>query len=257
MSGRLLGGASIGACGPAGFASLGGGPAVAAAAVPVLDPATLALSGWWRENYVAGTWSGKASAGASTGRDLTEPTNPPTTSTVNGQPTLVFNGTNQRLSSALAMSDFLSANACTVFAVLRATIPVAANAPGANPAIFANNAPGFYVGAELRNTNTARWYEFAGGDKICDATATSATWLLWEMRLEGGALFSRINNGTEVTVAGGNIGLLTGTLNVAVNVNSNNFLNGQIAELAMSAAALTSAERAAFRSYAIARYGIT
>jgi hypothetical protein len=54
MSGRLLGGASIGAGGPAGFASLGSGPAVAgAASVPAFDPASLSgMLVWYRSDLV-------------------------------------------------------------------------------------------------------------------------------------------------------------------------------------------------------------
>jgi hypothetical protein len=42
------------------------------------NPATLSLTGWWSAgNYVSGTYTGSASAGASGGRNLTEATVPP------------------------------------------------------------------------------------------------------------------------------------------------------------------------------------
>ena len=47
-------------------------------AASAFDPATLALTGWWRSGgYVSGTWTGIASAGTSGGRNLVEATNPP------------------------------------------------------------------------------------------------------------------------------------------------------------------------------------
>jgi hypothetical protein len=68
MSGRLLGGASIGAGGPAGFASLGGGPSVAAAAAAAFDPSDIASLYLWAKNstLVAGaaaTWADSSGNG--------------------------------------------------------------------------------------------------------------------------------------------------------------------------------------------------
>ena len=68
-------------------------------AVSTLDPATLALTGWWRGSYDgSGTWSGTASAGSSGTRSLVELTNKPSSGTaVNGFNPATFDGVNDKL----------------------------------------------------------------------------------------------------------------------------------------------------------------
>lgn len=55
-------------------------------------PATLALSGWWKASYGGSPWAGNASAGASTGRDLSSGTAPNVGTAQNGKTPADFPG---------------------------------------------------------------------------------------------------------------------------------------------------------------------
>src|SRR5690606_13622046 len=69
------------------------------------------LTGFWRGSFSGSPWVGTASAGSSGTRDLTEATNPPSTGAAqNGYVPADFDGTNDVLGNATAMSTLLTAS---------------------------------------------------------------------------------------------------------------------------------------------------
>lgn len=70
-------------------------------------PHTLVWSGYWSTDYAGSPWVGEATAGASSGRNLEEATNPPTTGTARyGHIPATFDGVNDTLSSVNPVEDF-------------------------------------------------------------------------------------------------------------------------------------------------------
>jgi len=91
-------------------------------------PHTLAWSGYWSTNYAGSPWVGEATAGASSGRDLTEATNPPATGTARyGHTPADFDGVNDTLSSVNLVEDFMT-DWVTVHAVVKVNSAVAPSA---------------------------------------------------------------------------------------------------------------------------------
>ncbi len=101
----------------------------------VLDPATLALTGWWRTDFTA-PWVGTASAGVSGTRNLSDASgHPPTNGTaLNGKTPADFNGTDGRITAGVNMNVFAPGTGGAVAILFNADT---AAAPGANAGIDA------------------------------------------------------------------------------------------------------------------------
>lgn len=239
--------------------------AAGGAAAAAFDPATLALSGWWQgDDYAVGAWTGKASAGASGGRNLTEATNPPAVgASWNGHPTVDFDGTNDELRNALAISNFIAAGAFTAWVVFEADAFDTLGLPSSTGCFLTDGAASNYWAVAASGvsgvTAVGRNYEFDGGDKIVDTTTVLSTGVryLLEVRHEAGNIYARINNGSEsAPVAAGDVGSLAGALFCGRSYNGVFFFNGRLGEIAIATGAVAAGDRQSYRDYLIARYTI-
>jgi hypothetical protein len=217
----------------------------------VFDPATLALTGWWRADYSASPWNGIASASSSGGRNLTEATNPPTAGTSqNGKVPAAFNGTNSELSNATAMSTMLSASTFTLFALFRATTAQAAGSPFAEPLLFGDT--GGNVGMTFTTSGVGAFC-YGGGTPLRSACGTGAYHCAM-MRLVGGTMGVKVDSNAEATATETNLVTLTGTVRVSRG-NSGGFFDGRILEILVAATDLT-ASYTNIKSYFNSRYAL-
>jgi hypothetical protein len=262
MSGRLLGGASIGAGGPAGFAALGGGPAVASG-VAVLAPTTTAMTAWFRADttVVSGAlvdqWTDKSGnarhlAGLTTTRPTLE------AASVNGHPSIVFNvADNTDLTGGL-MNTYITTTAYTIYCVYRiaqADLTLdAANAYGNATLWFDNDGRS---GCAIRQTGPAgQSFNDDGSDDNVAQNWTDDTWQIIRQRHVSNVLYQRINADAEASMA---TGTTTGVLGTALHVGNrtaNRPLPGRIAELIFYNADQSAGDQAATLAYLQARYGL-
>jgi hypothetical protein len=227
----------------------------------VFNPATLTLTGWWRTNYAGSPWTGIASAGASGGRTLEEPTNPPTTgSTINSLTPANFDGTNDRLEELdLFLSSYVSASAWWVGMLVNVdTVAAAAANAYDDEALVSDDNGGWLVAV---NSSGVRAINYDGAFKTTGHAALSTgAWAWVEAWLSAGVLSVSVNGGTAATV--GSVGNLTspGTRvpRVGQNWDGTKFYDGRIAELMIAQSVPSSGDRASIRtSYLSSRYGLS
>jgi hypothetical protein len=233
-------------------------------ATATFDPATLSLTGWWRADsttgYVAGTWDGVASAGGSGSRDLTQGTGanqPGTGVAIDGHTAPDFDGTNDFLTNATAISTMLSASAWRMWALIYI------DAIAINDAISYNNDTvvcdtGLFWAVTLRENAGSPLvyaYQWDGAEKRVSQTVTTSAWNLIQARYDGTNLRLKVNSSSVLTAAAGNISTTTGSLIVGAGsaVGAKPF-NGRIADMGLLASAGTDADFDDIRNYCIARY---
>lgn len=235
-----------------------------AASVAAFDPATLSLSGWWRAAYGGSPWSGVSSAGASSGRNLTEATNPPTVGTaLNGLAGAAFNGTTSQLSLTIQQDVVYSATAYTVIGLMIANAAAAdagVNAPYNNPGVVATSAAtgvggSVHIGYSASGIRAGHW-DGSSWASAAQAAATGSVFM-FAVRYNGTLLGVGINGAVMTTTPKGNVAGLgddTGLIRIGADDDASNFLNARIYELMLARVALSDADIASTKSYFNARY---
>jgi hypothetical protein len=234
-------------------------------ATATFDPATLSLTGWWRADsttgYVAGTFDGVASAGGSGSRDLTQGTGanqPGTGVAIDGHTAPDFDGTNDFLTNATAISTMLSASAWRMWALIQT------DAIATNDATSYNNDTvicdtGLFWGVFLRNnagTQSVYAYQWDGAEKAVSITASiTGNYTLIQARYDGSNVRLKVNGSSVSTVAAGNISTTTGTIvcGAGSGIGARPY-NGRIIDCGLLAAAGADADFENIRNYCIARY---
>lgn len=236
-----------------GLTSFAGGSA------PAFNPATLSLTGWWRASFSASPWVGTASAGSSGSRNISEATNPPAAgAALNGLTPADFDGTNDKLASAIAADQFVTATA-GMCAVLFNADAAAADAGAAlaylNPSFIGHN-----VTAEIYFTFSSsgvRLGSYNGVDQNSLAVACgTAAWHLAVATWNGTTLSLSVDGGAFSTLARTVSLSAAGAILTGCNYNSTAFFNGRIAELMTGAFTATAGDVANLKSYVNARYAL-
>ena len=225
------------------------------------DAASLALSGWWRASYVASPWIGSASTGSSGLRNLTEATNPPSTGTaVNGWVPANFDGTNDLLTTARPVTDFVTAGAGSIAALVN--IDAISTAVPLGGTMFNNDAIvndiGGYLGLVLggASSNEAQAYIYDGAMKGAGVTVTLATWQFLQMRWDGTRVEIRLNSGSWNTTSCGSIQVPTYELRVGASAAGQLF-DGKMLELMFADRYLGANDFDRLKGYVNARYALS
>lgn len=223
------------------------------------NPATLSLTVWWRAAYASSPWVGVASAGGSGSRDGTEATNPPSTgATLNGRSPAVFDGTNDRLANATAMST-LAPTAAYFYWVLFYVDSIGTN--NALAAAYNNDAlwsdTGGYIGASLTTSggNKVQAWQYDGATKGNEHAISLSAWNLLCVRYDGTDVRSKLNSGSVSTAASGAYDDATGTLQLGQGGAA--FANVRIADIGMMASAGSDARFDDIRSYVNSYHGLS
>lgn len=203
-------------------------------------------------NFRASPWTDTVSLAT-----MTEATNPPTAgATLNGQQTADFDGTNDRIAdTANPLSAYVTAAAGTVLVAFNADAAAAdagAGSPQNNPLLFGDIGP--YIGVGFCNAGV-RVHVYDGAYKSAVTAASTAAWHLAQMRWNGTNVEVRVDSGSWVTTAAGNVSDLTNSMRAGMNFNSTAFFNGRIAEILTFNARLSDDEVNALKAYLNTRYG--
>ncbi len=223
----------------------------------VFNPATLDLSGWWRASFSESPWVGTASAGSSGSRDLTEATNPPVTgAAVNGLVPADFDGTNDVLTNATAISTLLSASAWSMWALVNLDAINTNNADvWLNDPILCDT--GAFWGVHLKSGGTVHAFQWDGASKSVSETISTGAWALVQAKYNGTNLLLRVNSGSWQSAAAGNISTLTGTLRAGVTPTGGHALDGRIAEIGIADLVISDADFDNIKSYVNSRYALS
>ncbi len=228
-------------------------------APPVFDPATLALSGWWRASYAGSPWTPTASAGGSgSNGNLTEGTNPPSTSagTVNGYTGADFDGVNDVISNATAITTMVSDSSGSLVSLFNADTAFAD--PGSTsfylePSLISSATSRLAMGFSTAGVSLGT-YNGGGWNSIRTACATGG-WHLAQARWNTTDIEVRVDSGSWVTTARALV-LAGGSVQVGQNYDVG-FFDGKILETMTAPARLSDTDFANLVSYVDARYALS
>lgn len=230
---------------------------------PAFDPATMALTGWWRASYTGSPWTSTASAGSSSGRTATEATNPPGTSAIGAYNAADFDGGNDKLTTAGGVTEgtLFNDNALAV-AILYKADTLAASAGGTpggaigDAGLLAGSGAYLAISINATGPKVAILDGTYKGHQRSDGNSTG-TWYLLMVRISGGNLSSCLNGGSWTDTAVGTIDDVTSSVRFGCNHDATIFFDGKIAEILTSDVAWTDGDRANLVSYVNARYGLS
>jgi hypothetical protein len=161
-----------------------------------------------------------------------------TVNSINGLPALVFDGSDDIMTSTATIANLLSASAETIFAVIKPT-----TLPGTRNWITFS---GGYHPAVILESNALGTAIYDTGSRATTIAATAGRTAVVEVRHQGGLLYIK-NNQTESTAAtAANIGNTTGTLTLGASSNSP---NGSLSELITYNTALSAEDRTQVYNY--------
>lgn len=227
-------------------------------------PASLSLTGWWRDFAAATPWVGTASAGSSGSNNLTEATNRPSAgATLNGQATADFDGTNDQFVGA-ALSTFYTTTAYSGWALVYIdAINTAGTAdPGnSNDCIVCSAGTGAHL-VRLSSTGpivTHYLLNNLGGNATVSATITTGAWNLIQWKYDGTNIKIKVNSAAWVSAAVGGASAfsLAANLGVGKNPNGDNWYDGKMAEMGLADSVISDGNFDSIRQYCNTRYGLS
>lgn len=230
------------------------------ASVAPIDPATLSLTQWVRDYPGSATWTSLASAGVSgdgAHRLVTGGADPSAGTALNGHGVATFNGTTQFLLQENAQSTYAAAGAFSGWAVVKPTDT------GSTMHVYAGQNTAAY--SQRITTSTAVWQQTINAATKAQRTIGGfGGWhiLTWRYDLVN----SQVGRDEVPGAAGGSTSVAfstpesdlttigrVGCIDIAGNTL---FFQGDLAEIAMSNAAISDANFAGVISFLKARYGI-
>lgn len=176
--------------------------------------------------------------------------------TLGGQPALDFDGTNDYLESAVAVSSLMTTLAGVVLTVFRAEV-INTNTGAAynDDALWADD--NSFVGTHLRSSGPdIQAYNWDGNEDKAIVTMATATDYVHVWRHLSSVLYNYLNTSTPVTVSSSTNSSLAGKLRIGRQY-STAYYDGRIAELQTWDVGLADAEITAIGTAAAAVYGIT
>ena len=205
-------------------------------------------------------WGDQSPTGAHDFTQATASLRPASGSTLSYWPAPDFEGTNDYLGGAV-LSNFISANANHVFAVLRAQTVTGINAtPYLNNGVIADFGLGWW-GLYLKTVaGEVQVHGFHWDSNLRDAIALGLELgndALVEWSYDGTTLRCQVGGGVVATAAGGgSIGDLTNLLRIGNGASGSLYLDGAIASILVCNAYLGGVEARNVRDYLSSKYGV-
>lgn len=224
----------------------------AAAVAGPYNPATDALTGWWKPHYAGTPWVGSASVGTSGSNNLTGAPPPNVGAGVGGWTPADFDGATTFLSGA-ALSTFLGAGATAWrMAVLVNARTVVAD-PGAgsrfNAPCIASDTAAFFVIAVTNSGVSMEMADGVGAASTLTVAMSTASFHVVTAGYDGVNLWLRIDAGTPQTQAYAVIGGTAANLQIGANWNHAAIIDGIMGEIHVQNSAPTLAWSNAVGAY--------
>ncbi len=242
--------AGAGSARRAGFRGIGGGAAPVTLASILGAGLTLLVDE--RPTMTGTTWTDQTG----TGNHLVQSNatfKPTAGATINAQPTLLFDGSNDIMSTAGAISGVLDATGCTIFGVIRPkTVPVGADYRTDDQVFGCSTG---HIGLTL--ADVARFWIFDSAYRFTAPIAWVAdTVYAFRAKKDGVDLSLKVTGIAAVTgTAAGNIGNMTGIFDLAQTMSSG-YGHVEVATMFTVNRATTAGEDAAVAAFLLAKYGV-
>jgi hypothetical protein len=219
------------------------------------DPATLALTGWYRGTWAV-PWPGTASTGTSGTKTLQSNGHDPVAgTTLNGHQAADFAGSHMLVDSVNLMPTYISTSAYRIHMLIYVT---ATGAPGgifSDPGLITEN--GGSWGVTINNTGIQVYHAASQVAASAGALATGA-WHDVDILFDGAHVTITVDGVAGTPGATTSAGFITGaTMFVAQSAYVTAHPNVQIMDLLIANTALAGTTAAALKGYVNARYGLS
>lgn len=232
----------------------GGGPVSG-----VIDPASLALSGWYRDYTAALPWAGKASAGTS-GTPTLQTGGfgaPGAGATSNGRTSAAFPADKYIRDAVGLVGAYITPTAWRAIIVARFDAPAAAGANPYNDAAFLQDGSNGVWGVAINSTNIFAYAYVGGTPKVAAVAYPGTGWHMIDASYDGATLSCSVDGGTPGTIASATPNDCTAdTLIVGASYNGATKYNGDIAEIITAKTTLSGTSTADFKAYVNNYYGL-
>ena len=166
-----------------------------------------------------------------------------------------FDGADDVL-NGLAISNFVTNNSYSAFVVGLARTIATNDVHGYVNEAFYGDAGG-YIAMYLRSSNLIGAYNWDGANKVATNAYTPNTVVIGYSELSSGSIRIRTNGGSETATVSSNTASLSGAIQIGRNYNSNTFcLDGKIAEVIFTNAALSTTNRQLIEGYLAHKWGL-
>jgi hypothetical protein len=234
---------------------------------PIIDPATLSLTGWWEPDFAASPWAGVASAGSSGGRDISEGSTPPTVgSAVNGHNPADFDGTDDVLVGAVgSMTAMIAVSAYSTAMVIKADTMDTSNFESGSPhadrlilGVHTSGTWGVGVGVTSGAVKTVFAFHYDGTDRImATAPMSSGAYHRVQTWYDGTNIRISVDGVAGVTSpTAANVNSLGSIFRMGTNYIATNFFDGQVAEVIVANTNLGATNRAKLDAYFRDKYAL-
>ena len=167
-----------------------------------------------------------------------------------------FDGADDVL-NGLAISNFVTNNSYSAFVVGLARTIATNDGDGYSNEAFCGDAGG-YIAMYLRSSNLIGAYNWDGANKVATNAYTPNTVVIGYSELSSGSIRIRTNGGSETATVSSNTASLAGAIQIGRNFNSNTFcLDGKIAEVIFTNAALSTTNRQLIEGYLAWKWGLS
>jgi hypothetical protein len=225
------------------------------------SPVSLSLTGWWRANYTGSPWIPTATAGSSVSNgNLAEATNPPATGTaVNGLTPTDFDGVNDQLHNANAVSTFITTTAWSCWALVWVDTIAYAGATyySGDPILtdhYSVECWGLHLSTNGGNKVIAYQWNGAAAGFAVSAISTGA-WQLVQAKYDGTNIKCRVNSGAWASDTISALSDASAVLTLGGDTGPIYF-DGKVLECATAQTALSDGTFDNVKTYVNARYGL-
>ena len=174
---------------------------------------------------------------------------------LNGLNIADFDGADDAL-NGLPLSNFVTNNSYSAFVVGLARTIATNDVNGYLNEAFYGDAGG-YIAMYLRSSNLIGAYNWDGENKVATNAYTPNTVVIGYSELSSGSIRIRTNGGSETATVSSNTANLSFAIQIGRNFNSNTFcLDGKIAEVIFTNAALSTTNRQLIEGYLAWKWGL-
>jgi len=221
------------------------------------NPAALSLTGWWQGSFSGSPWTGSSSAGASSGREYIEATNPPATgASLNGFTSANFDGTNDILTNAtLTSDDWFTPSAGSIWILFKSNNAIADDGFN-NPTLIADTGAYFSISFSDLGTTFAIYDVISFSHKILTVSTTVSSWHLAQLKWDGVNMYVRVDNTSWTSLACGDSGGAA-SLRMGVSCFDVAYFNGDIMDIGFTNTTLSDADFNNIVIYVNNRYGLS
>lgn len=228
---------------------------------PSVTMSTIAWTLWFdgaTYNPVTPQIFGKASAGASGGRNLVLTTSDVAQGEINGRPTIILDGVDDaiRYIDGGGAEDALSHTAWTCMCVCKINSSSSDSAtPYVNPGIIAES--GAWVDVGIRSSGAIEAYQDGGGTTHADSTWSAGTLVLYQIKYDGTNLKIRKGKGSWASIAKSAIGGAMGPIHIGSGYNLAQHAGMEICEWAVTNTALSDGTLDLCADDMVAKWGVS